>query len=384
MPQITRDSLRNSRTAGKKDKRHHSLDSPDTLRETKKQVQEEGLVDRRIQQFLHYDSAPSGSQIITTTSSKPIYQDTGRSTMNIDKSPVTSNITPPHTKQNDGRTSEERESNVTTMSSVMDNFDVLFTAAISTPQYTNAMREVFKPMFAQMANEIKAEIKTDIANSIRVEFKEVKDTLEKQKSETETLKQDLHRIRNINHEVDKDLQYLYDSKKQHDRFLESLDFERRKNNIIAIGIPEESALTHHDSVANTDEEKVSLVLKALDIPAIEISAIDRLGKIQTQDQGRPRCRPVKITLKDHTCRKTVLDASWKLKNQHDQNNSLGKIFLKKDTHPGIRRETNRLLDVVKSEKTKPENTGHNVWYDWRERTVKIDNQVIDHYQPTFF
>ena len=266
------------------------------------------------------------------------------------------------------------------MSTVMDNFDTLFTAAISTPQYTNAMREVFKPMFEQMANDIKA----DISNSIRDEFKEFKDTLAKQKSETETLKQEIHQLRNINCDVDKDLQYLYDTKKQHERFLESLDFERRKNNLIAIGIPEDSPLTHHDNVANTDKDKVELILKALDIPEIEISAIDRLGQIQPQHQGRPRFRPVKITLKEHTQRKTILEASWKLKNQHDQNNQLGRIFLKKDTHPGIRRETNRLLDVVRSEKTKPENTGHNVWYDWRERSVKIDNQVIDQYRPIFF
>ena len=71
--QDTRETPSNGRTPGLKDKRHHSLDSPDTKPETKKQVHEEGLVLKRTQQFLRHDSAPSSSQIITRTTSKPVY-----------------------------------------------------------------------------------------------------------------------------------------------------------------------------------------------------------------------------------------------------------------------------------------------------------------------
>lgn len=63
---------------------------------------------------------------------------------------------------------------------------------------------------------------------------------------------------------------------------------------------------------------------------------------------------------------------------------LSKVYLKKDTHPGIRREMKRLRDVEKREKEKPENQGRNVWYDWKERNVTVDNLIIDTYRPTFF
>jgi hypothetical protein len=44
----------------------------------------------------------------------------------------------------------------------------------------------------------------------------------------------------------------------------------------------------------------------------------------------------------------------------------------------------RLRGVKKVEKIKPENQGRNVWYDWKERNVKVGNLIIDTYRPTLF
>jgi hypothetical protein len=60
------------------------------------------------------------------------------------------------------------------------------------------------------------------------------------------------------------------------------------------------------------------------------------------------------------------------------------VYIKKDTHPGIRREMKRLRDTEKREKEKPENQGRTVTYDWKACCVKVDGIIVDSYRPSFF
>ena len=60
------------------------------------------------------------------------------------------------------------------------------------------------------------------------------------------------------------------------------------------------------------------------------------------------------------------------------------IFIKKDVHPRVRKEWQRLRDVERAEKEKPENVGCVIRLDPRERKVYKDREVIDSWSPLFF
>ncbi len=63
---------------------------------------------------------------------------------------------------------------------------------------------------------------------------------------------------------------------------------------------------------------------------------------------------------------------------------LSKIYVKKDTHPGIRKEKGRIRASEKREKEKPENKGCEVKYDRASRTLTVDDTIVGCYNPTFF
>ena len=81
-------------------------------------------------------------------------------------------------------------------------------------------------------------------------------------------------------------------------------------------------------------------------------------------------------------RGNILRKTKKLKDTPDSevgevNVKGSKVYLKRDQHPSIRREWKRLYDVLKAELQKPENVGHHLVLDYKNKQVKRDNLVID-------
>ena len=114
-------------------------------------------------------------------------------------------------------------------------------------------------------------------------------------------------------------------------------------------------------------------------------SIQRLGIKSEQEQrqpGSPRSRPIKVVLKNADDRKKILESGRKLKEENGRQD-LQRIFLKMDTHPGVRREQ-RLRNIQWQERQKPENRGRNVRYDWKNRCVMVDNHIVDTFRPNFF
>ncbi len=64
--------------------------------------------------------------------------------------------------------------------------------------------------------------------------------------------------------------------------------------------------------------------------------------------------------------------------------TMARIYLKKDTHPAIRKEQARLRMREKEEKDKPCNAASNISYDWKNRVLLRDGVVIDRFSPKFF
>ena len=145
--------------------------------------------------------------------------------------------------------------------------------------------------------------------------------------------------------------YLTDAILQHQRFLEAIDGQKRAENLIITGVPEESVLKASGAeaaeIAETDSEKVSLVLKQIGHKDdTNVLNVVRLGKKYTGPNARPR--PLKVITGNPQERKRVIDDAKKLKNVDER---FKKIFIKKDIHPAVRKEQNRIRFVERERKT---------------------------------
>ena len=208
----------------------------------------------------------------------------------------------------------------------------------------------------------------------RIESK-LDDLLPKWTKEKEALNKQIQELR-------KEKEKIAETLSQHQRMLESIEAERRAANVIMTGVPEDQL-----GGATTDIEKVKLVLSTIGQQAVEVRSVERLGT-QQQDRrqtsgpaSRPYRRPLKVVLKNADSRKDVLDSARQLKTSDAIFRS---IYVKKDMHPLVRKEFDRLRGVEKREKERPENRGKTVRYDYRERKVYVDNIVVDSFQNIAF
>ena len=156
-------------------------------------------------------------------------------------------------------------------------------------------------------------------------------------------------------------------------YLESLDRREREANLVILGVPDE-----HESLdgAVDDGDKLEKIWAKVGVDNV-VGMHRRLGK----SDGVRRCRPILLTLQDKTLRGHILDRAKNLKTSGDL---FKKIYVKKDVHPAVRAEWQRLRDVEKVEKERPENAGCVIYLNTRERKIYRDNSVIDSWNPTVF
>ena len=216
---------------------------------------------------------------------------------------------------------------------------------------------------------------TDLLSAILEEVKELRKEKLDLKKEVEGLK--------------KQNQSLLDATFQHQRFLEAVDAEKRNHNLIVTGVPEGDfilpAVTEGpdqtpEVTAKTDQEKISLILdKTGQTENVTVVEVKRLGK---KREGRnPRPRAIKVVTTTPEERKLVLENSKELKQA---GNEFSKIYIKKDIHPAVRKELNRLRSVQSSEKQKPENVGREVKYHADTRFITVDGVEVDRFRMCFF
>ena len=182
-------------------------------------------------------------------------------------------------------------------------------------------------------------------------------------------------------ELKKDREKMTEILSQHQRMLESLEAERRAANIIMTGVPEENL---EDAV--TDVSKAKLVLSTIGHQNVPIKSVQRLGAAQRERRtpvgdSRPYRRPLKVVLANADDRQGVLESTNRLKNS---DTAFRSIYIKKDVHPLVRKELDRLRSVTKREKERPENQGKDVSYDYKERKVYVDDVVIDSFRNISF
>lgn len=138
------------------------------------------------------------------------------------------------------------------------------------------------------------------------------------------------------------------------------------------GVPDEQVSLDG---ATTEDDKVQKVMNAVSAgPEVVVRSHRRLG----QQQAGNRPRPLLVKVDSKYLRDSVLEKAATLKNMPEP---YKKIYVKKDSHPEVRREWKRLKDVEEEEKRKPTNEGCNIRLDYRERVVYRDGVEIDRWRP---
>ena len=239
--------------------------------------------------------------------------------------------------------------------------------------------------------------KLDNVNSNISQLNEFKKTTEQKQLETDAeMKKLKSQVSNISlnsdtvavsrrvKQLEDTCQKLTDTMTQQQKFLDTVDAEKRANNIIITGVKEstddseDASLEYRGDLAMTDEDKIRLIMQAIGTSDVGIASMQRLGEYKQDPTQRPR--PIKVILKDRKDRWTVLGAAKLLK---EAGPGLGTIFINKDMHPGERKEWGRIRKVLKDEKNKPENIGRRVILDYKSRNVLVDQMIIDRFQPSF-
>ena len=157
------------------------------------------------------------------------------------------------------------------------------------------------------------------------------------------------------------------------RFLESIDYDRRCCDLIVLGLDETRA---------SDKDQFTRILRVIDVKPedVKVHNIERLGKIDEDDgNNRPRRRPIKVTVDSRAVRNSILKNASKLKDQ-DDDSPFKRVYLKADVHPEIRKEEKRLYEIFKAEKLKPENADVDVLFDRKKRVVTVNGDEVDSFK----
>lgn len=226
----------------------------------------------------------------------------------------------------------------------------------------NRIDDKIKENLRTFKEEIKAELQTYCKGIIQQQHLEVEQRLQKLEKENEDMRK---------------------CAAFHQQFIESLDHRNREKDLIITGVPETGVLRDNGTEAESDEMKCQLIFGKV-FQAVPLECVRRLGAPDRPDGwNRPdgsAPRPLKVTLRCEADRRGILANSKKLKDAHHRDNPFNKIFVKKDTHPLIRKEWSRLYEVQRNERDKPGNIGRTVIVNRKDRTVTIDNEVIDRFQ----
>lgn len=157
------------------------------------------------------------------------------------------------------------------------------------------------------------------------------------------------------------------------QFLEAMDGRERRLNLVITGLAEDA-----DEIGATDDEKVRKVIEATGYRGTINAAVWELKRLGEQDERKKR--PLLVVVADGRVRDNIVKGGKNLKSIEGP---LSRVYVKKDVHPVIRKETARLRQRERDEKRKQANAGRDVRYDWQRRVLLLDGNVIDRFCPYF-
>ena len=262
---------------------------------------------------------------------------------------------------------------------------------------TNALVEIAKKL--DKLDSVDSEIKSmsqrlgaieglvnDTKDEVRVvkeDIKDVKDEAANMKADIDDLKQrmsdaenavdQIKALKDLQQEMDKKLDFLSKTVTYHQGMLESTDAKFRATHVIIYGVPED------ETFGETDKDRVENIIgKTNALPGVSLGNL-KIKRLGDQPLQLPRTRALHVTFDNHDQQRKVLENSKNLKDV----TGYKKIYIKKDKHPTVRFEQNRLRKREKEEKEKPENALCKITYDYKERVLKKDGVIIDRFCPSF-
>ena len=141
---------------------------------------------------------------------------------------------------------------------------------------------------------------------------------------------------------------------------------------------------------NDDRSAVEAIFAAVQCSEVKPSQIKRLGAkrdqqpqpngdVRNPQASSPPPRPILVTLNSTADVRLVLSKGHTLKNDATFSN----VYVKKDEHPLVRKEWNRLREVARKEKSAPINVGCTIKLDYKKKAVTRDGDVIDEFVSPF-
>ena len=165
---------------------------------------------------------------------------------------------------------------------MLENFHDLFHSALEDPRSTTSLQNAMRPLMKEQALFLKTEIS------------KIKEECSSNNKRISTLEKTVKNMEDENKQLKEENQTLHNTVMQHQKFLEDVDYEMRKSNLIITGLSEDDSLNKADGTPlNTDEEKVNHILEEIGKEDIEIQSINRLGKKENTRYNRV----LKVTLK---------------------------------------------------------------------------------------
>ena len=132
-----------------------------------------------------------------------------------------------------------------------------------------------------------------------------------------------------------------------------------------------------DEIGEADHEKGMGILNVIGECRTNLGLqLKRLGKPNDANK-----RPLHVRFQDKSTRQSVLGKAKLLKTAEG---AYKKVFIKKDIHPVVWKEMDRLRKQTHIEAAKPENAGTDIRYDHKRRAILRDGIVIDRFSPSFF
>lgn len=208
-------------------------------------------------------------------------------------------------------------------------------------------------------------------------WKEIRSVGQRMDSLSDSCTREHTSLKRENQDLKSEVDYLKKAVLQHQAYLESIESQKREDYLIMYGLPE-GILSVNGTNHPRDSDKVKGILSAIDHGEVGVEDIKRLGHVLPDDPDKPR--PTRIQLTNAHDRKSILDNARRLKDI----DGLKRIYIKKDHHPKVRRENERIRAVLKGERDKAVNQGRNVRYDPETRSVMVDDRVVDRFNPQFF
>ena len=237
---------------------------------------------------------------------------------------------------------------------------------------TNSKLGVLEERIVSAENDITT-VKQDAAD-MRTEINELKARIDNEEGARSHVTDIEARLDRMQEEMNNQMEYLTQTAVYHQGMLESVDARFRGTHVIISGVKENDT-----TLGATDKEKVLNIIQktgCLTQANIGDYSVKRLGEIK---DGHTWPRALHVTLDSHDKQRKILEHASKLKGV----SNCERIYIRKDTHPTVRFEQNRLRKKVKEEKENPQNHGLDINYDHKKRVLLKEGRIIDRFCPSF-